>query len=106
MTIRIPAVEIKRAAAAVAKLTVEHLEGQQRSRPIARARQRAMYVIRELRPDLSSTYIGIIFGDRDHTTVLHALKVVPARMAADPDEAEAVRAIFKEVAARQANKAA
>jgi chromosomal replication initiator protein len=54
---------------------VEDLCGKSRSRPLVTARQVAMYVFREL-TDFSYPAIGRIFGDRDHTTVMHAVDKV------------------------------
>lgn len=57
------------------------------TRRLAHARQRAMYVIHRLRPDMSRSEIGRRMGGRDHTTVLHGLLRAEARAALDPREA-------------------
>ena len=46
----------------------------------ANARQMAMYLCREL-TDLSLPKIGEKFGDRDHTTVMHAERKIRTQMA-------------------------
>lgn len=46
--------------------------GQSRAHRVVAARQAAMARVHVERPDLSSTTVGRLFGDRDHTTVLHA----------------------------------
>ena len=48
---------------------------QRRSREVARPRQIAMYLARELTP-LSYPSIGRRFGNRDHTTVIHAVRTI------------------------------
>jgi chromosomal replication initiator protein len=54
------------------------VQGPARNRNVVRARQVAMYEVSKQRPDLSSPVIGSIFGDRDHTTVLHAVSKIKA----------------------------
>lgn len=54
--------------------TMEELTGPGKARPLAQARQVAMYLCREL-TDLSLPKIGQAFG-RDHTTVMYAFKKV------------------------------
>ncbi len=49
----------------------EDLIGQSRRREVAQPRQIAMYLTREL-TTLSLPQIGLFFGNRDHTTVMHA----------------------------------
>lgn len=61
--------------------TVEDLRGPSRTHEMVRARQAAMYLCREL-TDLSLPRIGEIF-ERDHTTVMHALRKVNQRMNSD-----------------------
>lgn len=69
--------------------TVEELCGPGRNRSIARARQVAMYLSREL-TDLSLPKIGATFGGRDHSTVLHAQRKISNSLTED-------RKLFKEV---------
>lgn len=54
-----------------------------RHRRIARPRQLAMYLARRL-AGRSLPEIGRLFGDRDHTTVLHAVRAIEALRLADP----------------------
>jgi chromosomal replication initiator protein len=56
-------------------ITIDDLCGQSRTHVLVTARQIAMYLCREL-TDLSLPKIGQQFGGRDHTTVLHACRVV------------------------------
>ncbi|WP_040839425.1 chromosomal replication initiator protein DnaA [Nocardia brevicatena] len=58
--------------------TMEELVGPGKARPLAQARQIAMYLCREL-TDLSLPKIGQAFG-RDHTTVMYAEKKVRKEM--------------------------
>ncbi len=58
------------------------LLGPSRKQPLARARQVAMYLCREL-TDLSLPKIGREFGGRDHTTVLHGIDKVKQIMQSD-----------------------
>jgi chromosomal replication initiator protein len=58
---------------------VEELCGKSRSRPLVQARQVGMYVFREL-TDFSYPAIGRVFGDRDHTTVMHAVEKITQLM--------------------------
>lgn len=75
-----------RLAALQSGLPAKALTDPQRTFAITRPRHRAMWVLRQVRPDLSTTQIGRIFGGRDHTTVLNALARHAERMAADPAE--------------------
>ena len=54
---------------------IDELCGKSRSRPLVTARQVAMYVLREM-TDFSYPAIGRAFGDRDHTTVMHAVSKI------------------------------
>jgi chromosomal replication initiator protein len=61
-------------------ISIDDLVGSSRSRMMANARQMAMYLCREL-TDLSLPKIGEKFGNRDHTTVMHADRKIRTQMA-------------------------
>ncbi len=65
------------------RIKLVELLSKKRTRAIARPRQLAMYLAREL-TQLSLPEIGAAFGGRDHTTVLHACKTVEALRNSDP----------------------
>ena len=58
-------------------MKVSDLKSKNRSRSIARPRQLAMALAKEL-TNRSLPEIGKAFGDRDHTTVLHACRTIAA----------------------------
>jgi chromosomal replication initiator protein len=60
-------------------IRMSELLGRGRPKMIAEARQVAMYLTREM-AKLSLVDVGKAFGGRDHGTVIHACKVVIARM--------------------------
>jgi chromosomal replication initiator protein len=76
----ITAAAIMNATAAYFGVTMEDLCGTSRSRVLVTARQIAMYLCREL-TDLSLPKIGQHFGNRDHTTVMHADRKIRGLMA-------------------------
>jgi len=57
----------------------------------------AMFLARELTPQ-SLPAIGRSFGDRDHSTVIHAIRNVERRLRDDPATASALRQICRSVA--------
>ena len=64
-------ISIQKAVADYYKLTIEVLKGKKRSANIAYPRMVAMYLCRIL-TDQSFPRIGLEFGGRDHSTVIHA----------------------------------
>ena len=69
--------DIQRKTAEFYKLELRDFQSPQRSRRVARPRQVAMYLARELTMR-SLPEIGKRFGGRDHTTVLHACRRIAA----------------------------
>lgn len=59
-------------------LTFQQLISPHRVTSIARPRQIAMYVMREVCPHLSLPAIGRLLGGRDHTTILHGVQRIEA----------------------------
>ncbi len=60
------------------------LLGRKRTRSISQPRQIAMYLARKLTP-LSLEEIGMHFGGRDHSTVLHAERTIDTDRKTDPE---------------------
>ncbi|MGH9165941.1 MAG: helix-turn-helix domain-containing protein [Acidimicrobiales bacterium] len=75
--------QIIAAVAAAFGIAPEQLLATGRTRHVVDARQVAMYVLREVR-GLSYPAIGAAVGGRDHTTVMHGVERVRARMAEQP----------------------
>lgn len=75
---------VQETVAAYYGINVRHMVGEARGREIARPRQVAMYLAREL-SGKSFPDIGRRFGNRDHTTVMHAVRAVEQRIREDDD---------------------
>jgi chromosomal replication initiation ATPase DnaA len=76
-------------------MTVENLLAKRRTQPLCQRRQIAMYVARELTGG-SLPFIADRMGFQDHTTVLHGVRLVKARLdAGDAATVAAVAAIVE-----------
>jgi chromosomal replication initiator protein len=75
---------IQKTVADYYKLKVSDMYSKKRSRIIARPRQMAMALAKEL-TSMSLPDIGDAFGGRDHTTVLHACRKITDLRSSDPD---------------------
>ena len=64
-------------------LSYNDLKGKKRTKAITFPRQVAMYISREL-TEYSTTEIGLEFGGRDHSTVMHACQKIINSMKTDP----------------------
>ena len=86
---------IEEIVAAFFQVTLEQLKGKTRKKEIALARQFAMYLTKEY-TDLPLKAIGWHFGKRDHSTVIHACKVVPIKV----EQEESYKKTFDEIKKR------
>ncbi|MBW8054225.1 MAG: chromosomal replication initiator protein DnaA [Acidiferrobacterales bacterium] len=73
---------IQKTVAEYYKIRVADLHSKRRSRPVARPRQVAMALAKELTTH-SLPEIGDAFGGRDHTTVLHACRRIASLVSSD-----------------------
>jgi chromosomal replication initiator protein len=89
---RVTIEEIKKKCAEHYNLKTADLESPNRSRSIVRPRQIAMYLGRLLTPR-SYPEIGRRFGNRDHTTVMHAVETITRLISMDPSFAEEVESL-------------
>lgn len=78
---------ILRTVAEYYKIKVADLMSKRRNRSVARPRQVAMALCKEL-TNHSLPEIGDAFGGRDHTTVLHACRTIKKMRDSDPDIGE------------------
>ena len=84
------------ATAELFNFSVDQITGGSRRRPLVDARQIAMYVTRNL-TDLSYPEIGRAFGNRDHTTVIHAVRKIEHHMTERKDIFDKVQDLQKQV---------
>jgi chromosomal replication initiator protein len=80
---------IQQAMCKTYNVSPEALLGTCRARVLVLARQTGMYLARKI---LGATYasIGVSFGNRDHSTVMHACRKVVAEIKRNPDFAERI----------------
>ena len=76
------------------KIRQAEMVSARRARAVARPRQIAMYLAKQLTPR-SLPEIGRRFGGRDHTTVIHAVKQIEKLRAADSEIDADVRALMR-----------
>lgn len=85
---------IQRMVAEYYKIKVSDLHSKRRSRSVARPRQVAMYLAKDLTHH-SLPEIGEVFGGRDHTTVLHACRKIKELLESDADIKEDVKNLLR-----------
>jgi chromosomal replication initiator protein len=73
------------------------MESQRRGREVARPRQVAMFLSRDFTL-YSLPSIGRRFGNRDHTTVIHAIKTIERLIGVDDQIAEDVEVLSEKLA--------
>jgi chromosomal replication initiator protein len=74
-------------------VSVEDIRGKKHSAPISRARQVAIYVVREVVGSLSMDAIGQHFGGRDHSTIVYTIQKVESQMEKD----DAFKGLIKDI---------
>ena len=77
-------------------ITSEDIRSSKRNSNISNARQIAIYAVREI-TDLSMNLIGEEFGNRDHSTIVYAIKQIEKNMNKDPKLKATVEDIIKNI---------
>ncbi len=93
--------DIMHAVAMYYGLAVTQLQGPERFPSITRGRHVAMYLAKKLTPE-SYPELGMLFGNRDHTTVVGAVKKIEEKRGADPElnrEVDTLEAVIREAQA-------
>ena len=78
------------------KVREEALSSKRRTKDLTVPRQVAMYLIRDLL-DYPLAHIGRLFGDRDHSTVIHSIRKVDVAMGADNEFRRSVEGVRAEI---------
>lgn len=86
--------EIQKKVAEHYNIKISDMSSDKRMRSIARPRQIAMYLAKNL-TSKSFVEIGRKFGGKDHTTVMHALKTVEKLKSSDPEINEDLHILSK-----------
>ena len=92
----VSAEDILAATAAAYGFSADDLRSPSRRQPLVLSRQVAMYLCRE-QTDLSLPKIGVMFGGRDHTTVMHAIDKVKRLLLTDHQVFERVTALSQQL---------
>ncbi|MDX2065944.1 MAG: chromosomal replication initiator protein DnaA [Fimbriimonadaceae bacterium] len=74
----------------------EQILGDSRKAPIVQARHAAIYVVRRTTAD-SWKHIGSQFGDRDHTSMMHAYQRVESRMESDTNFKASIETVMRRI---------
>ncbi|MBR5372061.1 MAG: chromosomal replication initiator protein DnaA [Oscillospiraceae bacterium] len=77
-------------------VTPEDIRSKKRSQPISSARKVAIYLVHEI-TQMTLASIGAEFGNRDHSTVVYAVKFVEQQIKKDPNMRDAIEAITKTI---------
>lgn len=76
------------------KISSEEIKGVSRKAPIVHARHIAVYITREITGD-SWKHIGGLFGDRDHTSMMHGYQKISEMMQQDRDLKAQVKMLMR-----------
>ncbi|OEF97313.1 chromosomal replication initiator protein DnaA [Desulfuribacillus alkaliarsenatis] len=87
---------IQEIVAAYYHLPISDLKAKKRTKSVAFPRQVAMYLSREL-TDCSLPKIGMEFGGRDHTTVIHAHEKITRQVAEDTELQKSIEIICQKL---------
>ncbi|NTV66679.1 MAG: chromosomal replication initiator protein DnaA [Chlorobaculum sp.] len=87
---------IEKAVCAFFSITSNDLKGKSKKKEIAVGRQIAMYLSKDM-TDSSLKTIGLHFGGRDHSTVIHALNTVEKKIELSNDERKKIEELKKRI---------
>src|SRR3546814_20755549 len=90
--------EIQKLPAQHFQVDQSEMRSKRRARAVVRPRQIAMYLAKKMTPR-SLPALGRIFGGRDHSTVIHAVRTIESLRAPDDDTDADIRAINQIVGA-------
>ncbi len=78
-------------------ISVDQMISKTRSNDISKPRQIAMYLCKNMIPDLSLETIGSLLGGRDHSTVVHGIKKVSDEVEKNENASTSIETIKKKI---------
>lgn len=87
---------IEKAVCSYFSITSNDLKGKSKKKEIAVGRQIAMYLSKDM-TDSSLKTIGLHFGGRDHSTVIHALNTIEKKIASSNEERKKIEELRKRI---------
>ncbi|NTU53624.1 MAG: chromosomal replication initiator protein DnaA [Chlorobiaceae bacterium] len=87
---------IEKAVCAYFSITPNDLKGKSKKKEIALGRQIAMYLAKDLTSSSLKT-IGLHFGGRDHSTVIHAVNTIEKKIGASNEERKKIEELKKRI---------
>ena len=88
--------DVVRKVSEVSGISEDGIVGQSRKKEIVEARQTAMFLCRSIL-DSSLASVGVFFGGRDHTTVMHAIKTIEEKKSKKKNIGENIAQITQEL---------
>lgn len=85
---------IQKVVADYFSLSYTDLKGKKRTKAISFPRQMAMFIAREI-TEYSTTELGMEFGGRDHTTIMHGCQKIEERLKAEPSLETTIQKLHK-----------
>jgi chromosomal replication initiator protein len=85
---------IQKVVAEYFSLSYTDLKGKKRTKAVSFPRQLAMFIAREI-TEYSTTELGLEFGGRDHTTVMHGCQKIEERLKAEPSLESTIQKLTK-----------
>jgi len=98
-TVNISIENIQDKVAEYFKIHTDSLIARSRKKEVAKARQIAMYLCTELTNN-SLQSIGLHFGNRDHSTVIHARNIISKEISTNPDVAKEIKELRDRISLR------
>lgn len=89
-------IEVQKICANHYKLNIKDLKSKSRTKNIVTARQAAMFLMRKYL-DISLAEIGKVFGGKDHTTVINAIKRVEDKLTKDTNFTKDIGTLEREI---------
>ena len=98
--INITPMDVTKAVSHKLGATVDAMLGPSRIKDVSIQRQIAMYISKEVIPQINATAIGTFFGGRDHATVTYAFRKVQTLMQMDEELAATIGEVIMELRGR------